>query len=240
MVEPIKQLMAKRLDPVTSLILAAPVFLVYHLGVLVIHYRNGVDWVTNLTFELVEWSKPAYVAVTIALVVALALYGYLRDKDKALQRPLFTPVVLESAVWAVVMLFSVGWVTAKIQAELLNTSVWPPVPQDMGVTAKIVMAAGAGFHEELVFRMLLLGGGYRLLKMRIKSPAFALLLASLFSAVLFALAHHVGAVGDPFTIGGFAFRTMAGLFLGLLHVVRGFAVAVYTHTVYDILVFFFL
>ena len=54
-------------DPLTSLVLTMPVFLIYHLGILLIDMRNGVDWVTELTFRLLDASIPAYVAVTIGL-----------------------------------------------------------------------------------------------------------------------------------------------------------------------------
>ena len=230
--------MLKRLDLLTSLLLTAPVFLVYHLGILLIHYRNGVDWVTDLTFRLLESNIPAYIALTISVVIALALFCYFRHGEARFQRPLFGRVLAESFVWALVMLFSVAWATAQIQARLLNTTVFPRSPDGMGATDKIVIAAGAGFHEEMVFRLGILEGSFALLKSYKMHPGVALGVASLVSATLFAAAHHIGPSGDELTVSIFAFRALAGLFLGLVHVVRGFAVAVYTHMLYDILVFF--
>ena len=39
-------------DPFTSAVLTVPVFLLYHLGILAIDQRNGVDWVSGLMLAL--------------------------------------------------------------------------------------------------------------------------------------------------------------------------------------------
>ena len=51
--------------------------------------------------------------------------------------------------------------------------------------------------------------------------------------------HHIGVMGDPFTLGTFLFRFFAGILLAVIFHVRGFAVAVYTHAIYDIFVMVF-
>ena len=56
------------------------------------------------------------------------------------------------------------------------------------------------------------------------------------SALLFALAHHAGSPGEAFTWFAFVFRWMAGVFFAWVFVLRGFGIAVGTHTMYDILV----
>jgi len=56
------------------------------------------------------------------------------------------------------------------------------------------------------------------------------------SAVLFSAMHHIPPYGDPFSVGIFTFRVLAGVFFGLLFWFRGFAVAVYTHALYDLYV----
>ena len=48
--------------------------------------------------------------------------------------------------------------------------------------------------------------------------------------------HHIPPYGDPFTIGVFTFRVLAGACFGLLFWFRGFAIAVYTHALYDLYV----
>ena len=57
-----------------------------------------------------------------------------------------------------------------------------------------------------------------------------------FSSTLFSAIHHLGPLGDPFSVWVFTFRLLAGLVFGVIYWFRGFAVAVYTHALYDMYV----
>jgi hypothetical protein len=63
-------------------------------------------------------------------------------------------------------------------------------------------------------------------------------LASAFvlSSLLFSAAHHIPPYGDPLELGVFTFRFLAGMIFASLFWFRGFAVAVYTHALYDLYV----
>ncbi len=229
----LRRWLTHRHDPLTSLLLTIPVFLTYHLGILLIDLRNGVDLVSGLTFTLLEHSLPAYIGVTFAYAGAIAIAaGVLRRKGKIKPAELL-PVLGESVVLAILMSFSVGWATA----HLFDFQAGPPA---MGPLEKLVMAAGAGFHEELVFRVLLFAGGTWLLQkvMKEKTDLKPALLMALFSSLVFSGIHYVGPFGDPFQLSSFVFRALAGLFLVAVFRWRGFAVAVYTHAIYDLIVFF--
>jgi hypothetical protein len=256
-----------RPDPLTSVVLTTPVFLVYHLGVLLIDKRNGVDWVSDLTLELLHASAPAYVAVSIGLCALLALAVFLLRKRGTVRPQALLPIVAESAVWAVLMLVSVGWAVQSVMPalQLLASSATAPVlpggalfdgiapalrggatlsvgaaAAQLGPIEKIVMAAGAGFHEEVTFRVILFSGAARLLTSLGTRALPAFLLTALLSSLVFAFVHHLGAAGEGLTVAAFSFRTLAGLYLCALYAARGFAVAVYTHALYDVLVFFVL
>ncbi len=220
-----------RHDPLTSLVLTVPVFLLYHLGILLIDLRNGVDLVTEATLELLQQSLLAYVGATVA--IALGLFGagwYLRRKGHIKPAKL-APVLLESTALAVVMMVTVGWATQTLLPGQVG-------PRAMGPFEKIVMAAGAGFHEELVFRVGLFAGGAFLLA-RWLTEKKALIVAFVASSLLFSAIHYVGPLAYEFTLASFTFRALAGAFLGAVYHFRGFAVAVYTHALYDVMVFFF-
>jgi len=222
-----------RHDPLTSLVLTIPVFLVYHLGILLIDVRNGVDLVSVLTIELLRRSVWAYIGVTLAFAAGLVLAGFIMRKRGAIKPAALPPVVAESAVWSVLMMMCVGWATAHVFSMQIG-------PRTLGPFEKLVMAAGAGFHEEIVFRVLLFAGGaYVLSRFLRRSRTVSVVIAALVSSVLFSLVHYIGALGDTFTIMTFTFRILAGLFLVGVYHFRGFAVAVYTHAFYDLLVFFF-
>ena len=229
---PLRRWLTRRHDPLTSLVLTIPVFLVYHLGILVMDIRNGVDLVSTLTFELLERSVLAYVGVTVGFAIGLAVAFYvLREKGKV-KPTAFLPVIGESVLLAVAMLFTVGWATQQLVGAQIG-------PRALGPLEKLVMAAGAGFHEELVFRVLLFGGGALALERFAKwSPVRAGVAAALASSLVFSGIHYVGSLGDPFSIVSFTFRALAGLYLVAVFRWRGFAVAVYTHAIYDLIVFF--
>lgn len=219
-----------RHDPLTSLVLTVPVFLLYHLGILFIELRNGVDLVTELTLELLQRSVLGYIGLTV--LIAAGLFGagwYLRKKGKIKPAKL-GPVVLESSLLAVLMMVTVGWTTH----QLLPGQVGPP---PMNPFEKIVMAAGAGFHEELIFRVALFAGGAWIFARKMKRSR-AIVLAFVVSSLLFSAVHYIGPLSDDFTIASFLFRFLAGAFLAAVYHFRGFAVAVYTHALYDVLVFF--
>jgi hypothetical protein len=224
-----------RPDPLTSVVLTTPVFLLYHLGLLLIDVRNGVDWVTGLTPELLNASIPAYVAATIGLCLLLAGVSWLLRKRGSVRPQALLPVVGESAVWALLMLFSVGMAVKQLTPGLYAGD--PAL--GLGPFEKLVMAAGAGFHEEVVFRVLLFSGGARLLISLLRArPLQAFVLSALLSSLVFAFVHHLGPGGESISMAAFSFRTLAGLYLCGLYAARGFAVAVYTHTLYDCLVFY--
>jgi hypothetical protein len=227
-------------DPFTSAVLTVPVFLLYHLGILVIDQRNGVDWVSELAFALLDASVPAYVGVTLALAGGLAIALKLLQKRGALRPIALLPVVLESCVWAIAMLLTVGYATTRLVSSLaLHELSSGAALAQLGPVDKLVLAAGAGFHEELAFRVVLFSGGALvLMSLARMSPTTAYAVAALGSAVLFALVHHVGPYGDALAIAPLVFRTLAALYLTAVYAARGFAVAVYTHALYDVLVFF--
>jgi membrane protease YdiL (CAAX protease family) len=255
----------ERHDPLTSLLLTVPVFVLYHLGILAMPLRNGVDLVSQVTFELLSRSLLGYVAVTLGYAAAIAVaVQVLRRKGKIRPAELL-PVLGESVLLAMLMSLLVGWTTHQLFD-------WQVGPHAMGPFEKLVMSAGAGFHEELVFRVGLFGGGAFALerlsrrerserrrigereglaprpernRSTIHRPPWSKLsatkaawIAAVVSSLLFSAIHYVGALGDDFSLTSFTFRFLAGLFLTAVYRFRGFAVAVYTHTIYDVIVFF--
>ncbi|MBI4879174.1 MAG: CPBP family intramembrane metalloprotease [Planctomycetes bacterium] len=100
----------------------------------------------------------------------------------------------------------------------------------------LLASISAGIYEELLFRLMVLGGLY-VLALRlfgVARPA-AFLLALLVSAFAFAWYHHAAPYGEPYEPRAFAFRAIAGILLGLVFAGRGLAVVVYLHAMYDVL-----
>ncbi len=250
--------MRRRPDPLTGLVLTVPVFLLYHLGIVVLEIRNGVDLVSRITFHLLNYDLWAYVAATLSAAGGILATAWWLRREGRIRPVAMLPVMLESAVLAVLMMVTVGRVVREVfSMEILSPAsdlgVGPPA---MTPFAKVVMAAGAGFHEELVFRVVLFGGAAWALQRFVFVPpgkgrvslgiesarwnrALGLTAAAVGAAVLFSAVHYWGALGDTFSWVSFTFRMLAGLYLTLVYRLRGFATAVYTHFLYDIMVFFF-
>lgn len=219
-------------DPLASLYLTIPVFLIYHLGILGVRSRNGVDFVSRAMFEVLDYSTGAYVALTLGLAAGLAAAVWILRRTSSFRTSEWLPMLGESLVLAVVVPLIAAWTTQQLFGWWIGLG-------SMSAYEKVVMAAGAGFHEELIFRVGLFGGLVFLLTRVFKaSVTKAVLAAAVLSALVFSGIHYVGFFGDDFQLASFTFRALGGLLLAAVYWWRGFAVAVYTHMFYDLLVFF--
>lgn len=236
-----KQVM-RRSDPLTSVLLVFPLFLAYQLGVLLIpSVHNGADLITSEMLRLLHGNAQGYLAINAALALVFVLLVLVLRRKNSFDPRLFFPVLLESAIYALTM----GSLICFVMIDFLHVDpkMWIAAPaaavggpESAGPWAKLVLAAGAGVHEELVFRLFMVGGGIWVGMKLLGLPRWlAVALAFAASSVLFSLAHHVIG-GEPFRVGAFVYRLLCGLFFATLFETRGFAVAVYTHALYDIYV----
>jgi Type II CAAX prenyl endopeptidase Rce1-like len=225
----------------TSLVLVFPLFLVYQIGVLfTLPVLNGADFLTVFLFRNLGLSTGSYLAYTFAVGVAFAIaVAVLRHKQR-FDPHLIVRVLLESAIYALTMGSLIVFVMTRalgISPQLAGGASGGFVAQQSFGT-RIVMSLGAGVYEETVFRLGILTGLMvlfdRVIGMRrwLSFPLALLLQAALFSAM-----HHIPPYGDPLHVGIFVFRVLAGVCFGLLYWYRGFAIAVYTHALYDLYVF---
>jgi Type II CAAX prenyl endopeptidase Rce1-like len=234
---------ARKANLLTSVMLVFPLFLVYQVGVLALpSVYNGADLITSQLIRLLHGRLGLYLAVNGALLALFVVLMIALRRKNDFRARMFVPVVLESALYAVTM----GALIVFVMRDLLHVSPnlqiaaeTAPAPESVGPVGKIVLACGAGVHEELVFRLLmvpaLIAAFGKLLKLR---RGVAVLLAFVTSAVLFSAAHHVIG-GEPWRVWPFLYRFFCGMIFAALFQWRGFAVAVYTHTLYDVFVLVF-
>lgn len=232
-----------RNDPrnlLTSLVLVFPLFLIYQIGVLfTLPVLNGADFLTVFLFKHLGLGAGAYLAYTGAVAVTFAIaVGILRRKQHFDPR-LILPVLVESAIYALTMGSLIVFVMTRglgISPRLAGGAAEGMI-SSQGFGTRFVMSLGAGVYEETVFRLGIMTGLVVLLEKVAGLRRFiAVTLALLVSAVLFSAMHHIPPYGDPLHLGVFLFRVLAGIFFGLIFWYRGFAVAVYTHALYDIYV----
>lgn len=227
--------------------LTVPVFLAYQLGVVFLHVRNATDLVTARLLALAGGNPLTYLELTagvgVATMVALALLG----RGQTLRLSKLVQTALEAGVYAIAMGTATSWVVGRLFAG-------PHAPAVDGPFAGVVMSFGAGFYEELAFRVLLFGLGAKVLLWLFARHPLALLtsgplpgpggivLVSLWgvaSAAIFSGMHYLGPLGDPFDLRSFVARGVLGLALTLVYATRGFATAVWTHALYDVWILVF-
>lgn len=220
-----------RIQPLTSAILVFPLFLIYQIGILTGRGQNGVDFVTRALIDLSKRDLGNYlVMMAVALVAYAAVIVILRHRGTFSPRA-FVPVVAESTFYALIMGSIILFVINQIATFLPGLSIGGGRnPLDI-----LIISAGAGFHEELIFRVILMGGlAWLLTGITGKRRAWAL--ALVLSSFAFSLAHHIGPVAEAFSFSAFVYRTLAGMFFAAIYQVRGFAVAAWTHAIYDVYV----
>lgn len=229
-----------------DLALTLPIFLAYHAGVVFLQIHNASDIVTFALLDVAEGNRPVYLLLTAAIGVAFAgVFAWL-GRGQAFATRKFVQVIVEGTLYAVIMRFVGSYVVSRVFAGNIK---------DEGPFTGLVMSLGAGFYEELAFRVLLFGLGAKVLvwlfarqklavvqgssvglsfKAYLIVGAWALAAAAIFSGV-----HYTGAMGDSFQLASFVFRMVLGVVLTLIYLLRGFSTAVWAHTLYDVWVLVF-
>jgi hypothetical protein len=235
--------------------LTLPIFLLYHLTVVFLGVQNATDLVTGTLLGVSHGDKSTYLLATLAIGVVFAGTFALLGRGQAFHPRKFLQIAVEGVVYAVVMRLVAAFVVGRVFMGPIK---------DEGRFVGFVMSLGAGFYEELTFRVILFGLGAKILvwlfareKVELTGTAalvagatsrtrkstlgswFVMLAWAVVCALIFSGVHYVGALGDSFQISSFAFRAILGLVLTLIYVTRGFAAAVWTHAVYDVWVLVF-
>jgi len=228
--------------PLVDLALTLPVFLVYHLGVVFLRLRNGVDLLTGPLMNVADGDRTTYLLLTAAIGAAFALVFALLGRGQAFRVSKFVQIAVEGIVFAVVLRLGASYVVGNLFAGNLR--------DEGGAIGGIVQSCGAGFYEELTFRVILFGVGANLLvwmlarerigalvtapsRLSLRAAGIMALWCLVVSAV-FSGMHYVGSVGDAFQLTSFTFRLVLGVLLTLIYVTRGFAAAVWAHMLYDV------
>lgn len=215
--------------PWADLALTLPVFVGYHLGVVFLPVRNAADVVTRELTTLAENSLLEYVGLTLGIGAAFAGVLLMLGRGHTLRTSRFVFVAIEGIVYAIAMRLASQYVVSQLA---LGTG----IPD--GRFSALVMSLGAGFYEEIAFRVGLFGLGLKLIlgligtlprvKRTLVAFGWALLTSFVFSAW-----HYFGDLGESFELRSFVFRSVCGLAFTAIYAFRGFAPAVWTHVIYD-------
>jgi hypothetical protein len=151
----------------------------------------------------------------------------------------FIGMAAESVVYALVFGMIASTLTVLLLPGLAFTRLAPPLAAgslaEFSLATQLMISLGAGIYEELLFRVLLVGGlawvGWRALGW---SRTVANTLAACLGALIFSAFHYIGPYGEPLELTSFTFRTVAGLLFSGLYLLRGFGITAWTHALYDV------
>jgi CAAX prenyl protease-like protein len=231
-------------------IAGVPLLVAYEVLILAVNggtsgsVRVGADvWIKQL-IALV--GDPGMFAIGLAVIAVGAVVFY-RDRKKGMPlRPrYFGWMLAESFLYAVIVALVISRVVGALFHNVAAVGAAQDSMASLGMGKMLALSLGAGLYEELVFRVVLVGGLFWLFstfrgkdsgETGWKSASPAYLLAAVTGAAIFSAVHYVGALGDPFTLSSFTFRFLFGLALNGLFLARGFGIAAWTHAIYDVLV----
>jgi hypothetical protein len=216
-------------DPWSDLVLTLPMFVGYHLGVIFLPIRNAADVVTRELVALADHDMAAYGGLTLGIGLVYVLVLGLAGRGHALRWQRFALIGAEGIVYAVAMRLSASYVVGRV---FLGGA-------PSGPFAGAVMSLGAGFYEELAFRVVLFGAGLKIVRLVFPTTSrfrrfLVPTLWALVTGAVFSAWHYVGPLGDPFDAQSFLFRWVCGAAFATIYALRGFAPAVWTHTIYDV------
>lgn len=215
--------------PWTDLGLTLPIFAVYHLGVITLDVRNAADPVTRQLLLLSEFNQLIYWALTLGITATFVGVLVAAGRGKALRWQAFGWLIAESIVYAVAMRYAAGYVVGKVSLGAVAGS---------SAFQGLIMSFGAGFYEEVAFRVILFGFGFKAIKILFPLTDWqrwiVLVLWGVFTSMFFSLWHYIGPMGDPLEVRSFVFRWVCGLIFVVIYKLRGFAPAVWTHALYDV------
>jgi hypothetical protein len=224
--------------PLPCLAFVLPILVAYEVGVVWLGgssaeaLRTGADaWLRHgltLLGLTDQWFLP------LSLVVGLLVWQAIERRDWRFAPSALLVMAIESVVLAFALiglsrLVDLGFASLERSSLVVALGTGHPA-------APLIGFLGAGVYEEALFRLTLVPLFFGVLRLLQTPTVLASTLAITASALLFSIAHHAGMPGESFTWFAFIFRWLAGVYFAWVFVVRGFGVAVGTHTAYDILV----
>ncbi|MFN7707211.1 MAG: type II CAAX prenyl endopeptidase Rce1 family protein [Sphingobacteriia bacterium] len=232
-----------------NFIFAGKLLVLYELSQLLL---SGELQVTNAIDSLFKQAFAAIPQGTLYVSLGLLLIGlFVLAQDHRqgykIRLGVFGWMWAESLLWALVVFFNLSLLVRYLPLNMslaVGTNGLLPMLAGSGITyaQKLSLSLGAGFYEELFFRLILV-------KLILLGLVFAGMrrdglgtqfLVVLITAILFSLAHFqfvIGGAGDAWGWYPFFYRAAFGVIMSLLLLLRGFGITAWTHALYDILVF---
>ena len=220
-------------------LMALPLVILYEVGI--IWVNMGRDSQVRISSEGIFKSIFSKFGLThelvllgIVLIIGIGITVWERKKNVTFSTRYPGLVILESAIYAIGLAFFVSGITQLLLSPLMIIQ----EGETHGIATNIVLSLGAGIYEELLFRVLIVGGAFLVLRLFFPNQRKLMYsIAAVIGALSFSTIHHFGAYGDPWVLDVFLFRAIFGLVFSVVFLVRGFAVVAWTHALYDVMIF---
>jgi hypothetical protein len=211
-----------------SLVAVLPLLALYELGLILTGSRVEV-YAGSLTKRMLGvLGMEAYLALTAAVTLTFFLALLIKARGPARDFRLYGAMILEAMLYGAVLAPAVFWIERGLGVLAAGGN-----SGELGI--RLLLGVGAGVWEELVFRLLLLGG-FLWITVRVFSGNRLVftVLGLLLSSAAFSAFHHLGAYAEPFRAWIFLYRLLAGAVLGGIFLFRGLGICVYTHAFYNV------
>ncbi|MBS3734184.1 MAG: CPBP family intramembrane metalloprotease [Phycisphaerae bacterium] len=218
------------LRPVHSLLFVLPMLAFFHVGT----FSGGSDLLALYHLRrLLGYFNATLALLPPALIVVVLLAQQTLHHDGFRVRPRVLAGMCGEAVGWVLPLIALGHITGRLWLHQAGGA-----DASAGLLQELCVAVGAGAYEEFVFRMALIGLLMLLLVDVFELNADGVALASvLVTAAAFSAYHLSPAVwsgADAVAWDDFLFRWIAGVYLGVLFLYRGYGIAAGAHAVYNL------
>jgi len=220
-------------EPFYSFLISLPLIFSYELLIFLLNHsdvtglRNGADIIFRQLFSIFDVYGFYAVGLVLIIIFLFSYYFYERSGREIRFRFYYFPLaVAESSIYAGILFL--------IFSEIADFDI------SLGLNAKqnFVLILGAGVYEEFIFRVILITGfNFFLTQILRLGKAGSYFLSVVASSFVFSLFHYLGVYGEAFILKTFVLRFLSGVYLSGVYLFRGYGLAAYTHSIYDIMVF---
>ncbi len=220
--------------PLESLAFLLPLLLIYEVGAFVLFPSGAFQRDDRVVaFHLLRWLL-ATLGSTAVWMPAVGIVLILLCIHAVSRRP--WRIDGRAALWMLPESIALALPLLLVSRFVRLSAAAPAVPAGESLAAEVVLGIGAGIYEELVFRLILISLLMIVASDLLRLPAGPIaVFAVMLSAVLFASHHHPPLGTEPFAIGRFLFRFLAGAYLGAVFHYRGYGPAAGAHAAYNVM-----
>jgi hypothetical protein len=217
----------------------------YHISLYLLPGEAGtINAIDHLFQKILSLVPNGLMILNIILLVGGGIYLFW-DYKKGIRLKLsyLFFMFLEAIIWSLLIYFNLGYFILKlpIVGDILQNQISASLALFRSFH-NISLSLGAGFYEELFFRLILVKIFSLAMIAMLRDPQTLSnsFIIALTTALLFSAAHtklFIGQHGEDFILYNFIYRIVFGLTMSLLIIFRGFGIAAWCHAFYDIWVF---